>query len=313
MEELDLRVLTKLESSVIKTLVYFNLFRYPLLKNEIHLFLPYLKANAIEVKDCLEALAADGLIHFREGYYQLTDDTDLVTKREKGNKIAAEVLKKAIHYSSLISKFPFVEAVCISGSLSKGYMDEKGDIDYFIITKPKKLWIARTILILFKKIFLLNRHKHFCLNYFIDTDHLEIPDKNIFTATEITSLWPMVNQDVIEKFYNSNQWTGDFLPNGRHSIKHITPLKKNRLGTGIEKMLSNSLGDLLDRWFMNMTLKRWNRKFGHFKDIDFELALRSRKYVSKHHPLNFQQKVLNGIAAGISEFEARHQVKLQNG
>src|SRR4029453_8923510 len=91
----------------------------------------------------------------------------------------------------LIASFPYVRCVCISGSLSKKYFDDTTDIDFFVITKPGRLWVCRTFLILFKKLFLLNSKKYFCINYFIDSDNLEIPDQNIFTATELTTLIPM--------------------------------------------------------------------------------------------------------------------------
>ena len=89
----------------------------------------------------------------------------------------------------------------ISGSLSKGYYDDDGDIDFFIITSPKRLWIARTFLILYKKIFLLNSRKYFCVNYFISSNALEIEEKNIFTATELTTLLPMFGNGSFHKFY----------------------------------------------------------------------------------------------------------------
>ena len=68
--------------------------------------------------------------------------------------MAKNIYQKALTVSRLISKFPYVEGVGISGSLSKGYYDDDGDIDFFIITSPKRLWIARTFLILYKKLFL---------------------------------------------------------------------------------------------------------------------------------------------------------------
>ena len=84
--------------------------------------------------------------------------------------------------------FPFVRGVFLSGSISKGFMSESDDIDYFIITAPGRLWLTRTLLILFKKIFLFNSFRNFCLNYFIDSENLYIPEHNRYTATEIVFL-----------------------------------------------------------------------------------------------------------------------------
>src|SRR5690606_3777846 len=103
----------------------------------------------------------------------------------RGNLMANKFSDIARKKAKLISQFPFVRGVMASGSLSKGYADEKSDIDFFIITIPNRLWIARTLLVLYKRIFLLNSHKFFCVNYFVDEKHLGIEEKNLFTATEL--------------------------------------------------------------------------------------------------------------------------------
>ncbi|MEZ5195381.1 MAG: hypothetical protein R2764_02960 [Bacteroidales bacterium] len=84
---------------------------------------------------------------------------------------------KAKRFSTFISNFPYVRGISLSGSLSKGYIGDDPDIDYFIITKENRLWLSCTMLIAFKKIFLFNSCKYFCVNYFIDTNNLEIEEK----------------------------------------------------------------------------------------------------------------------------------------
>ena len=79
--------------------------------------------------------------------------------------------------TKFISKFPYVRAILLSGSISKGYMDKDSDVDYFIITQPNRLWVTRLLLMLFKKIFLFNSRKVFCINYFVDSEKLEIEEK----------------------------------------------------------------------------------------------------------------------------------------
>jgi hypothetical protein len=45
-----------------------------------------------------------------------------------------------------------------------------------------------------------------------------------------------------------------------------------------------------------VTVQFWKRKFSHFDDQTFNVALKSRRYVSKHHPMYFQGKVLKHMA-----------------
>ncbi|MEZ4722596.1 MAG: nucleotidyltransferase domain-containing protein [Flavobacteriales bacterium] len=298
------------EAAVIESLAYFDVFQYPLKPSEVHQFTktPIARQNIVPTLNYLVNL---GLIYKHGQYYSLVDDVALTTRREKGNDMAATMLKRARFFSHLISRFPFVRGVCISGSLSKGYIDELGDVDYFIITKPGRLWIARTLLIAFKKVFLLNSKKYFCVNYFVDTEHLEIPDKNIFTATEVMTLIPVYSMESHQAFVNSNKWAESYLPNFV-SDKHDEPkwIIPRLLKPVVESLFSGFIGNGLDTFFMNMTIKRWERRFSHFSRQDFEHALRSRKYVSKHHPQNFQKVVLNALNNKIKDFESRHQCEL---
>lgn len=57
-------------------------------------------------------------------------------------------------------------------------------------------------------------------------------------------------------------------------------------------MLRGSFGSWLDKKAMRFTVGFWKRKFRHLDSSSFDLALKSRRGVSKHHPLHFQEKVL---------------------
>ena len=67
---------------------------------------------------------------------------------------------------------PYVRGVFISGQLSRYIADQKSDIDYFIVTEPERLWIVRTLFVLFRRTFLLNNRKYFCTNYYVTTEKL---------------------------------------------------------------------------------------------------------------------------------------------
>ena len=44
---------------------------------------------------------------------------------------------------------------------------------------------------------------------------------------------------------------------------------------------------------MKITLNRWKNKFGNMTKQDFDIAMKSSRNISKHHPSNFQKKVLS--------------------
>ena len=173
----------------LKTILYFSIFRYPLKIEEIHSYTNH--TNLSDTLNELDFLVDEKILIKIEDFYVYGGDLDSVPKRLKGNVLAKKVLVKAKAKARFISKFPFVAAVGVSGSLSKEYYDSDSDIDFFIITQHNRLWICRTLLMVYKKIFLLNSRKYFCPNYFISSEQLEIIEQNRFTATELKTLIPM--------------------------------------------------------------------------------------------------------------------------
>lgn len=292
----------------LKTLLYFSIFKYPLSAREIFLFSSAADEN--EVNHELDLLKQKGVVSIDNDFYFLDNNPSLVKRRIKGNKMANSVMDKAIRKGAFISKFPYVKAVGISGSLSKNYHDKNGDVDYFVITKSERLWVARTLLMLYKKIFLLNSRKFFCINYFITENSLEISEKNIFTATELLTLIPITGD--FTEFYNQNRWVSNFLPNleiGKPSI--ISAKRKPITSRSIEFLLLSKLGNILESTFLKLTLKKWNNKFKTLSKEDFKIAMKSTQGVSKHHPQNFQKQVINKLNKKYQEFQSRYNIELE--
>jgi len=303
--------LITLNEALVRSLLYFDIFSYPLTAPELLQVCEVPDVSRTDVLKELTALAASGAIGEQEGFYFVGDGPAKIERRLQGNALAAERLVKAYQVSRFIGKFPFVRAVMLSGSLSKNYMEEDSDIDYFIVTKPGRLWICRTLLILYKKIILLNSHENFCVNYFVDTDHLEIEDKNIFTATEVSFVVPTYNYGIYQAFREENAWTRRIYPNfDLLPENNCHAAKPTRMKRAWEWMLGGKLGEAIDTWCMKRTLKRWQAKFPDFDEESFEVALRSRKYVSKHHPRRFQQIVTQKLAEKEIDFQAKAYVRL---
>ncbi|MBC2843635.1 nucleotidyltransferase domain-containing protein [Winogradskyella flava] len=277
--------------NALKVIIYFSIFKYPLKKEEIFSFSSAKIIQDIEFE--LRELVEKGIIFKHGDYYSDVNDTSLVERRLKGNKMAEEIMPKALKRGKFIASFPFVESVAISGSLSKGYYDNDGDIDFFIITKPKRLWFARTLLILYKKIFLLNSKKYFCVNYFISSSRLNISEQNTFTATELLTLVPVYGKMVFNAFLEKNKWAHDFYPNKFINKEHLLERRKKPIWSKIiEVLFNNKFGQNIEVVLKNLTLKKWKSKFKHLNKDNFEVAMKSTNDVSKHHPQDFQNKVI---------------------
>jgi hypothetical protein len=299
-------VLSILQQELLEKLTYFAVFNHPLRASELQNHLRnYYSYQRIE--QALEHLENLGLCFHFDGYYSVLKSLQPDIKARRSNeKNAAVYFRKLPFYAKLIGAFPYVRGVAVSGSLSKGVIHAEGDIDYFIITAHNRLWITRMMLILFKKIFLLNSRRYFCVNYFVSEKHLEIPDKNLFTATEIITLLPVYFPEKVKEFKEANAWHhayyGHFEQPITVDIRNVGRQHLKRIG---EWLLNNPLGDLLDVLSMHITVWRWHVKFKTFSRSKFDLALRSTRNVSKHHPRDFQTVVLSRQEAILAATEER--------
>ncbi len=296
------------EKCFLKTLLYFDIFNYPLTAQEIVQY-SSASANFLPTRFLNEMISQKILFRFQD-FYSVQNNPELAARRLKGNMLAEQKMETAKFFSRLISSFPFVRAVMLSGSISKGYMDEKSDIDYFIITEENRLWFVRTALALFRRIFLFNSGKNLCTNYFIDTQNLEIREKNIFTAIELSTLQPMFGASVIRDFQSANPWALSLLPNIQYKngaqADDKLPIKNL-----LEKIFTSRAFDRFNMWLTGKTISYWKRRYGHELNAnDFEIAFRSTQGVSKSHPQFFQKKVLAGYHQKIKEFETQHEIDL---
>lgn len=290
---------------------YYDLFHYPLRADEISICLQSRTAQQ-ELATALISLAASNTIFEYEGFYTLHKDPASIAHRVAGNQRASLQMPVARRSAKRIARFPYVRAVAISGSLSKHFADEKTDIDFFIITTANRLWIARTLLHLFKKISFLTGHQHrYCMNYFIAEDHLEIPEHNIFTAVEIVTLLPMAGAPVLKNFAGQNNWTTDYFP-----FKAIDPARAQLVpgswwGRMTEMLFRGRLGLWLDKWLMQVTDRRWKRKTlqRRVNSRGVVMSMLASRHSSKPDPVNFQAKILQRYADKMKTITGRPAVE----
>lgn len=258
----------------------------------------------------LQQLVNQKILTQVDEFYVYGSDLDSVIKRLRGNMHAKKIMIKARERALFISKFPFVESVGVSGSLSKGYYDNESDIDFFVITKHNKLWVCRTLLMMYKKLFLLNSRKYFCVNYFVSSEQLEIEEKNRFTATELKTLIPMQGKHSFQKFYEQNTWVKNYFSKFEANLESLPEIQKPLLTKAIELVFDNGFGNSVDYLFKSITLRKWKSKFSFLSEDDFKIALKSTKNISKHHPSNFQKKVILSLNNKLEEVQRNYNIEV---
>jgi predicted nucleotidyltransferase len=293
----------KIENSILRSLAYFDVFNYPITSTEIRSFLQH-PVNENDLDRALEQLLATHKIFQLDEFYSLQNDHSLVARRRMGNNRAAGLIVKAQKIAQRLYKFPYVRAIAVSGSVSKNFADENADIDYFIITKTDRLWIARTLLHLFKKNpFLKNRNEYYCMNYFVDEANLIIEEKNIYTATELYTIIPMAGNGSMKKFFYANTWSHCFFPN-----RFLPVIKEEKINFPWYKKLGefifdNKLGNWLDDYLFRLTTRRWKKKEDEQRvnTKGEKMGLKTGKHFSKPNPIFFHDWFMKKYESKLQE------------
>lgn len=303
-KEIEDNIMNDVDAQILRTLLYYDIFNYPLTSGEIFRFFGAEQKDESVLAAGLQNLCNRQVIFRFKNFYSLKNNSASTERRIKGNREAEKYLILAKKKSAFIANFPFVRAVFASGSLSKGYMDENSDLDFFIITEPGRLWIARTLLVIYKRLFLLNSHKYFCVNYFVDEKHLEIEEKNLFTATELATVWPLYGAAQYKNLHVANGWLKSYFPNysARNTsdvpFTKLSPVKKM-----LEKIINTFFGKALEDYFQKKTLSRWRSQYEkNYSASDFKIAFKSKSYASKNHPRNFQRSVMEVYQEKLKSF-----------
>jgi hypothetical protein len=300
-----------IERSIIKVLAYFDLFNYPVSKEEIHYFLDQ-KVSEAEIAAVLKGLTESGLLFKLDIFYSLQNDSRLLARRVNGNDQAQQLLITGYKISRFLYKFPFVRGVGISGSLSKNFADANSDIDFFIITKANRLWLARSLMVTFRKLaVLMGRKDWFCLNYYIDEEALQIPEHNIFIATELITLLPVYGNGTMHKFFHANDWAVSYFPNYINKIENCNSRNiRSWFKNAVEFLLDNRLGDKLDRTAMKLITGWWKKKKLDKKlnKRGIKMQIKTSRHYVKPDPGLFQENVVKAYHKKVKDIEFRWSV-----
>ena len=306
-----------MQNKLLKVLLYFDVFSYPLSCDELFAFSGLLTDRQKEAAGILNKLVDDGHVNHYEGFYFMNGDKTLIQRRLEGNMRARQRLRDAQRYSRIIATFPFVRGVFLSGSISKEFMAERDDIDYFIVTEPGRLWICRSLLVLFKKLFLFNSYRNFCINYFVDAHHLAIKEQNQFVATEIATTIPTYNLELHRSFLSANEWTRHYYPGFRRNGDMIVA------DVSLVKRFSEWLFGLvpagkLDRYLLKRSHAYIRKKFNHMDKEAFSQAFSIRRHELRFLPERQQNRILKRFNDNLLDFKKRSgiclldQVEIEN-
>lgn len=289
------------ENNIISTLTYFSCFNYPLTKDEIYTYLHFKTVPLSNFEIILEKLIQLHKIQKIDIYYGIVISQETIELRIKRNELSTIMLKKAIKIVKILRYFPFVLGISISGSLSKNCMDENSDIDYFIITAPNRVNTAQFFLRGFTKLFFSYklRSTYFCFNYLIDKKNMYHKHQNLFTATEINCLIPLVNKSLFNEFKKQNNWIKTYFPNTNMDSYNYKkePLHQPILSKIWIYLCNNFMGDWFEKkalqFFINKKQQVIKRDKIIFTKLESDINFINEQNELKLHYKNNETRILN--------------------
>jgi|SRR6185369_11118983 len=210
------------EQAILKTLLYSDIFDFPLTRDELWRFLITDKKITKDVFNSALNALSDTIV-LKNGFYCLKGKEQNILKRKKNSKEVHKKMQIARRAAYFLSFIPTVRFVGISGGLALENVQKEDDIDFFIITKKNTLFMTRLWILLVLEWLHLRRRRNeteavdrICVNLLIDETRLAWPlsKRDLYTAHEIVQIKPLFERgNIYEVFLASNKWIERFLPN----------------------------------------------------------------------------------------------------
>jgi hypothetical protein len=246
--------LPTLEQNILATLIYFDLFDYPLTFEELKRFLLGVVAPESSWQEILEK---DSRIEQKENYIFLKGRSKLVEIRKERAEIAKTLWKKIDRFLPFIELIPFVRMVAVCNTLAFNNPTKGSDIDLFIITRKNRLFLARTLVTLLFSLLGVRRHGQkiagrFCLSFYVSEEAMSLQkiriDHDIYLLYWLLTLEPCYGENIYREFLKYNSWIDDFFDGQRK--KELRLFKKNAFFSGLKKvqewLLKGHLGDFIE-------------------------------------------------------------------
>jgi hypothetical protein len=246
--------------AILNTVVYADIFDYPLTLTEIH---RYLTGACAPLETVSALVAAHRFLRPVGGYYTLPGRESIVQTRERREKEAPRLWREARAYGRIIAGLPFVRMVAVTGSLAMNNVEANADIDYLIVTTPGRLWLCRLLVLVVVRLAAF-RGISLCPNFLLTENALEIPAHSLYAAHEFVQMVPLSGLDVYQRMRALNPWVNDFLPN----VDGLSPTAGEAAGTDsafglrplLERIFMTPPGAWLERWEMGRKIRKLSRE-----------------------------------------------------
>lgn len=307
---------TILDVAILRTLIYADVFDFPMTPQEIHRYLIEHAATFDQVNAALQhpspwlAQRIVGGKLYSDCLFALPGRAEkLFQQRQTREAASAQLWPRALRYGAWLGRLPFVRMVAMTGALSmRNAPHGDDDLDYILVVRDGRVWLARLLAVILVRLVRL-RGPELCPNYVLSESSLAQENADLFMAHEVTQMVPVVGHDTYDKMRDANRWAAMFLPNADGAGFLETDQQPRRVGAVLKQMtewmLSGPLGNWLERWEM----RRKIRKLAPQTQTSIEMELDASRV--KGHTMDYGQRTLarylEGLrAAGLHDYSVTY-------
>jgi hypothetical protein len=214
--------LSREELAIVRSVLYASLFDYPLTLAQLRDTLIESEQIPSEIRAiCERSPALHSLVDCREGFYFLRGQQHLVAERRRREARSRAFLASHRRLLSLICALPFVRLVALSGSVAHLNLEASGDLDLFVMTRGRHVWSTTVAVLLLAKA--LRRRRTVCVNFVLADTRMELEQRDLFTASQIIHLKPLIGWDVLQQLLAANPFVARFYPNFHCADRSAVP------------------------------------------------------------------------------------------
>jgi len=212
--------MTSRELAIARSVIYASLFDYPLTLDQLHRTLIESDQSAAEILAVYDGSALlQQMIEYRDGFFFPAGRRDLVAERVRREARSREFLRRHARLLRLLCALPFTRLVALSGSIAHMNLESSGDLDFFIVTRGRRVWMVTVAVLLAAK--LLRRRRIVCANFVVADTHLTLEQQDLFTANQAIHLRPLIGGELWDRIVAANPFIARFYPNAITHAPHV--------------------------------------------------------------------------------------------
>ncbi len=290
-----------IDAAILRTLVYADIFQFPMRVDEIHCFLIgcHVSMAAVESSLAHSAWLRDH-IEIVDSYVALRERDYAINQRASREAASAILWVRARRWGAILARLPFVRMVALTGALAmRNAEGPDDDLDFLIVTAPRRVWTARAAAIVMVRLARLFG-VHLCPNYVLAETALQQDRQDLYMAHEIAQMIPLSGFAVYKAMREANHWMTGYLPNAQ-APTYAEPGIRGRgklFQRLVERVLNGAIGDAFEKWEQNRKIRRFASQSqranasaqldadhvkGHFNDYGYPTLEDYRKRLGRYH------------------------------